>query len=1071
MAEKNSIMKKEIKNADFLPLVEKKIEFFKDIIQKTIIHVQKNKCLDILGISDVNVCIELLGEISNKVGLLSNSKNTPNNNSIINSLQIINNELSSLLKNYGTESLEDLLLICFGNNNKITNTEKECNKLELLKKYFHPTSYKVINKKEDKKEKPDENDEMTNLMCYDVAHNYKQFHMKVYGIKLFVYSTVLKKCLMIFGIVDDIVIEFLNNNYVTSIQSATIVNMPQEEMFLSESFAKFMSSLTLKDYLIFEKEQDIYSKYAGFMSQNNSLKLKQTSQVVKDFISDDIYNKRNTLIHLLVCSSNYDNQYLAYLLYDLLSNDSNGVVDTQEQITLFDSFPWPIKQFFKQAMKKTVQYTNELSSFDMNKVPLEQQICLLKVPDSVKEKAMLKLKEVKSKTEDSGSKARQYLDGLLKIPFGVYKREPILHIMEKTRKLFKDAYHKYNVGKFFPEIPNKKNYTSIEILKYVKKIQGEPSSSDIDKIKEYLITGDKKKLSTHMGRLNELLKKNNFKDHRIKYTTLSKTLLRQEIEKYIELCKQPENAGLLQSTIEEFKLYCNVNVNSDIKKDILDITNNMKLINDYTVDVKSTLDKIVYGHDKAKRQVERVIGQWVNGDIDSTSSHILGFEGNPGIGKTTLAKGLSECLKDENGAPRPFALIALGGDSNASTLVGHSYTYVGSNFGSIVQILMDKKCMNPIILFDEVDKISKTENGKEITGILTHLLDTTQNSCFQDKYFAGIDIDLSKALFILSYNDPESIDKILLDRVHRIKFDSLSVEDKIVISKNHLLPELYKKIGLEDVIHFEDEVLKFVIEEYTLEPGVRKLKQKLFEIIGDINLDILKNNDKEYNLPIHITIDDIKNKYFKDKREVIVRKVPEEGLIGYANGMYATALGNGGTLPIHAKFFPSEHFLELKLTGLQQDVMRESMHVALTVAWNLTSEERKKRVRELYDGENNKCSVNVHTGDGAVPKDGPSAGGIITLVIYSLLNDIPIKAQTAMTGEIQMSGHITAIGGLNHKIIGSIKAGVREFVYPKENKKDFDEFYEKYKNDEILKGIQFHSVDHISEALELILEK
>lgn len=187
--------------------------------------------------------------------------------------------------------------------------------------------------------------------------------------------------------------------------------------------------------------------------------------------------------------------------------------------------------------------------------------------------------------------------------------------------------------------------------------------------------------------------------------------------------------------------------------------------------------------------------------------------------------------------------------------------------------------------------------------------------------------------------------------------------------------------------------------------------------------------------------------------------------------MYATSLGNGGTLPIHAKFFPSEHFLELKLTGLQQDVMKESMHVALTVAWNLTSESNKKQIRNLYDGDNNKYGINIHPGDNAIQKDGPSAGGIITIVLYSLLNNLPIKARFAMTGEIQMSGHITAIGGLNNKIIGSLKAGVKEFIYPKENKKDFDDFYEKYKDDERLIDIKFYEVDHIDDAIELILEK
>ena len=1080
MSEKINTSKKETNNkpnSDVLLLVDKKIDFFKDVIQKTIIHVQKNKFLDVLGISEVSNCIERLGEISKKIAELNEIKKT-NQEGLINGLQFINNELSGLFKSYGTESLEDLILICFGNNNKIGMNEQENDKLELLKKYFHPTSYRIVLKKDDKQKKPDDqyDDKTPNLTCYDVFGNYKQFHMKVYGLKLYIRSDVLKKSLIIFGIVDDVVIKYLNSKYITSKTHTLLSNLPSEPDFKMETFEKFMSSLILKDYLIFDPITDYYNKFVGCLSQNNAIKQKQISQTVKEFILDDMYIKRSTLINLLVNSSNYENQYLAYLLYDLLSNDTNGVVDTQEQTILFDSFPWPIKQCFKQAMKKTVQYANELLNYDVNKIPIEQQICLLKASDAVKEKAMIKLKEVKSKAEDSGSKARQYLDGLLKIPFSVYRKEPILHIMEVIRTQFKDAYKKYDIGKLIPEIPQKENYASIEVLKYVKKMQNQLCgcvlNENLPKVIAYLTSGDKKKLNANIETINCLLKKHNVNHSNVKYSSLTKDELKKEIEKQFELCKKEENPQLLEEIIKEFSSFCNLKAvqnNTAITKDLELINNNMKQITGYMGDVKNTLDKAVHGHEKAKKQIERIIGQWINGEQDG---YCFGFEGPPGVGKTSLAKkGLSDCLKDDKGNSRPFAMIQMGGDSNGSTLHGHNYTYVGSTWGSIVQIIIDKKCMNPIIFIDEVDKISRTEHGKEIVGILTHLLDPAQNDCFQDKYFTGIDLDLSKALFILSYNDVEAIDKILLDRIHRIKFNSLTLEDKLIISKTHILPEVYKKMGLENVIIFNDDVLKFVIEEYTLESGVRKLKEILFEIVGEINLDVLKKNDTDFNFPIVLTIDDIKNKYFKDKKELIIRKVPENSLVGFANGMYATSLGSGGTLPIHAKFFPSENFLELKLTGLQQDVMRESMHVALTVAWNLTSEERKKFLRTLYDGKNNKSGINIHPGDGSVQKDGPSAGGIITVVLYSLLNNIPIKAKVAMTGEIQMSGDITAIGGLNHKILGSIKAGVKEFIYPKENKKDFDEFYEKYKNDPILNDISFNEVNHISEALELILEK
>ena len=1059
-SKKDSFASKCKVSSDITTLILKKIVFFDDIIQKTILHIQRNKMLDIVGASDQNICINILFELNKKIreiNIHSTSGYESDTENIINTLQHINNELSSLFKIYGTESFEDLLWICFGNNsvNTYAISDMDKHKFELLKKYFHPTSYKMLPLKKTEEDTM-LTDKSRNLDAADISIRIvtKSFHLKVYGVQIIIHN---KKSLIMTGIVDDVIVELLDNQFIHLKQKAIKENIPSSPDFQGDAFTRYIKSLSLKDYLIYDTHE-IYSRFAGFLSNLNTLRQKTISQVVKDFISNDLFTKRITLIQLLIKADKYDNQYLAYLLYDLLSNDTNGTIDTLEQTILFDSFPWSIKQFFKDAMKKTIQYTNELTNFDNQKIPLEQQICLLKAPDSVKEKAMQKLKEIKSKSEDSGSKARQYLDGLLKIPFSIYKREPILNIMNEIKNDFKNLLLVNNITQ--KEL--KERYSSLEIVKYIKDIKtqslvNDSLVNDSDFIYNILLKSNKKQLFEYSSKINtpSSVKKNHTKTE---YITQIMSVLNDANNNNNKELKE------LFSSIFETKS-CPKSCPKSCTDSIKQISEKYALVNRYMNNVRTILDTSVHAHDNAKKQVERIVAQWISGN-DNTG-YVLGFEGSPGIGKTTLAKGLANCLKDDEGNSRPFSLIAIGGDANSTSLVGHSYTYVGSTWGQIVQILMDKKCMNPIILIDEVDKISKTEHGKEIIGILTHLLDTTQNEAFQDKYFSGIELDLSKVLFILSYNDVEAIDKILLDRVHRIKFDNLSVEDKIEICHKHLLPEIYKKVGLEGMIQIAPETLKFVIEEYTLEPGVRKLKEKLFEIIGEINLEIMKDTFTTFTIPVVITIDDIKHKYFKDRREVKIQKIHHDSRVGSINCLYATSMGSSGILAASAKFFPSKKFLDLKLTGLLDQMMQESFQISLTIAFNLLTEEEKLNVYNLYNGN----GIHLHMGDGSVSKSGTSAGIAVTLLMYSLLSGKKIKNTFAVTGEAaDLNGKVGEIGALTYKFQGGIKAGVKHFIFPVENAKDYDDFMIKYGKTELVQGISFHQVNHISEAIALIME-
>ena len=488
--------------------------------------------------------------------------------------------------------------------------------------------------------------------------------------------------------------------------------------------------------------------------------------------------------------------------------------------------------------------------------------------------------------------------------------------------------------------------------------------------------------------------------------------------------------------------------------------NKVKYINN----VREILDKSVYGHKDAKTQLERVIGQWINGKMEGA---IIGIQGPPGTGKTTLCKkGLAECLKDENGKPRPFAFLPLGGSSDGATLEGHGYTYVGSSWGKIVDLLMENKCMNPIIYIDELDKISNTERGREIVGILTHLTDSSQNKEFQDKYFQGIKFDLSKSLIVFSYNDSSLVDRILRDRILEIRTKPLTKVEKFNIFKFYLMPEILKTVGFStDDFTINDKDIEYMIDNYTYEGGVRKLKEKLFEVVREINLRRMKDTHN-YKFPIQLTtdlIDDILN----HNNKIMHTKIHEKSYVGIMNGLFATTLGVGGLIQVECFRTYNEKRLDLELTGQQGDVMKESMKVAKTIVTNLLPRDILKNIHKDMD-ENGPYGLHIHCPEGATPKDGPSAGGAITLTILSQLTGIPIRNTVAMTGEIILKGNIRAIGGLQSKLEGAKMAGCNLVVIPKENEKD----YNKIKEDgfEFNENFKVVTVSNIYEAIPYVFE-
>ena len=459
-------------------------------------------------------------------------------------------------------------------------------------------------------------------------------------------------------------------------------------------------------------------------------------------------------------------------------------------------------------------------------------------------------------------------------------------------------------------------------------------------------------------------------------------------------------------------------------------------------DVERILDEDHYGLKKTKERIVEHLA--VKQMTQSLNAPIICLVGPPGVGKTSISKSIARALG------RKFVKASLGGVKDEAEIRGHRRTYLGSMPGRIIQGMKKAGVVNPVFLLDEIDKMSSDYKG-DPTSAMLEVLDPEQNQFFSDNYLEE-PYDLSKVLFIATANDLGSIPEPLRDRLEIIEISSYTEQEKLQIAKRHLLKKELERHGLKaDQLIISDETMMSIIRHYTREAGVRQLERLIAQICRKSVLKILKNP----GLVLDIQIADLEE--FLGKAPFEHTKKLDKPQIGVVTGMAYTQYG-GDILPIEVNHFNgSGKFI---ITGQLGDVMKESASIAL---------DYMKANREKYGLENiafDKEDIHIHVPEGAVKKDGPSAGVTLTTAILSAFSNRPVRDDVAMTGEITLRGQVLPIGGLKEKSISAHRSGIRTIIIPKDNEKDIDDIPES-----VQKDLKIVLADHIDTVLENALVK
>lgn len=570
----------------------------------------------------------------------------------------------------------------------------------------------------------------------------------------------------------------------------------------------------------------------------------------------------------------------------------------------------------------------------------------------------------------------------------------------------------------------------IEVLKLEKQIELEVSKGLEESQREFVLREKIRVIKEELGDIHD--KESEVDELRQKANSLDcpgkvKIRLINEINKYESCNPNSPEMGILSTYIDWL-------LNLPWKKNTKDVSDLNK--------VKDSLDKSHYALDSVKDRILEYLA--VKQNKNSLRSPIICLVGPPGVGKTTLAQSIAKSLN------RKSTKISVGGVNDEAEIVGHRRTYVGAAPGLIIQGMKKAGTSNPVFIIDEIDKMTKDIKGDPASALL-EVLDKEQNKHFVDHYIEE-EFDLGNVMFIATANYIEQIPNELRDRLEIVELSSYTEYEKLDIARIHLIPTLLEEHGVEDSrVSFSDEAILNIIRNYTKESGVRELDRLLATIIRKIVKDIVVNKAKDnYKITVSNVSKYLGNeKYFYHNSENV-------GRVGVVNGLAYTKFG-GDILPIETTMYKGKG--ELLLTGSLGEVMQESAKIAFSY---IKANSKNFGIDEKVLTENN---IHIHVPEGAVPKDGPSAGVSLTTALISLFTNKEIPSNVAMTGEITLRGNVLPIGGLKEKVIGAHRASVRTIFIPFENERDLADIPE-----EIKKDIDFILVNKYIDIYEYLMK-